>query len=64
MSTLTHSTTLRDLGHGFHPLQTLSKVIAAAREAMHAMHTYDSHRARGASHADAITRAFDAGYNT
>lgn len=45
-------------------VDALAKLIDGLREGLAAMRAYDQYRARGASHADAITRAFDAGYNT
>lgn len=64
MSTLTHPTTAAH-GDAFHRiLDIATKMVAAVREAMTAMRVYERNRARGVSHADAVTRAFEAGYNT
>ncbi len=64
MSTLTHSTSQApsDLFH--RAVDAIANTFAVFRQAMTAMRTYDLNRARGASHADAVTRAFEAGYNT
>lgn len=63
MTTLTHPVSLGH-GAGHHPLRTLLKVVAAFREALSAQRTYEIQRARGATHTDALSRAFKAGYNT
>lgn len=63
MSTLTHPVlagAIRDDSH----VSVVRKLFAAISEAMTAMRAYERSRARGVPHADAITRAFDAGYNT
>lgn len=64
MSTLTQSTShgQTDLFHRV--IDVIANTFAVFRQAMTAMRTYDLNRARGASHADAVTRAFEAGYNT
>lgn len=62
MSTLTHpglAGTIRDESH----ISAVRKVFTAISEAMTAMRAYERSRARGLPHADAITRAFEAGYN-
>ncbi len=63
MSTLTHpilSGAVRDDSH----VSAFRKLVSAINEAMTAMRAYERNRARGVPHADAITRAFEAGYNT
>ncbi len=63
MSTLTHPVIAGAIHDESH-VSVARKFFAAIREAMTAMRAYERNRARGVPHADAITRAFEAGYNT
>ena len=64
MSTLTQSTSHAPTDAFHRAIDAIVTSFAVIRQAMAAMRTYDLNRARGASHADAVTRAFEAGYNT
>lgn len=45
-------------------IESVAKAIDGLREGLAAKRAYDHYRAQGASHTDAVTRAFNAGYNT